>query len=870
MNYWIFQSRPDRFDLREKIKPGTVGFWEANQHRADMAPDDFVYFWMSGAPDTRGIYGWGKLTSTFYFNPEWDKNAVNVQYGKVVNPPLLIDKIKSILELQKLSIIRMPSSTNFRITLEEAEAIAKLISPDQRPNLRLSLSSTVSNAINTYGPNDEISTATLAEVILSQSNHRTEYASGRLSDRHLEDTPEKFTTPEWLDKLQSLFDPNSVPSASDPDVKLLLDGRLMIIGLGLLDKELYQQLKPFGAYKQVIDELRPELEHILSAKGRALFDERIGIGFFNTVHNWSDDPLFDPEDDKLGREAFARFLKERIEFISSDSEESAAEQGAYAMHVHGPWGAGKSTLLNFLICNLAPYHRQDEKNDEKRVRCFFLRLWYRASQLLLGKPQRVSKVAADDDQWLIVEFNAWRNQHIEPPWWSLMESVFQVAKDKLSCWNLIKEYWWRLTTGRVVYIVSAVVMFWLVAWALSWVNQDISGSRSDIDFLKSVADIAEYISAVLALIATVWGGILAINRSFLLGSANAAKTYKERIHDPMNEVKSRFNDLIISLQPKKVIIIIDDLDRCQSRYVVELLEGIQTLFREAPVVYVVAADRRWLNACYMREYEMIESQIRDPGQPLGIYFLEKAFRFSTPMPSVSKDLKQQYWQHLLQLSLENDENEVINPNKRRQEIQQLVSQAESEDEFQYMLQSSQTSSFIEQQIAREEIAVRLATPKVTKRLEHELRPYAGLLKPNPRAMKRFVNAYSANKALVTLSRIEIDRHQLVLWTIINERWPVLAYFLEDYPFMVNHIPLNQSAAVLNDGPKQVVEASRLVQQDEDLNTLFDADEVASVVRPEARLKAIFNQVDITSLIRVGPLGVDLHEQTIKRCAEMHA
>src|SRR3712207_7942290 len=41
---------------------------------------------------------------------------------------------------------------------------------------------------------------------------------------------------------------------------------------------------------------------------------------------------------------------------------------------------------------------------------------------------------------------------------------------------------------------------------------------------------------------------------------------------------------------------VDDLDRCQSSYVIRLLEGIQTLFSDPRVMYVISADRRWLRS----------------------------------------------------------------------------------------------------------------------------------------------------------------------------------------------------------------------------------------------------------------------------------
>ena len=69
----------------------------------------------------------------------------------------------------------------------------------------------------------------------------------------------------------------------------------------------------------------------------------------------------------------------------------------------------------------------------------------------------------------------------------------------------------------------------------------------------------------------------------------------------MQAAKAHFADLIDWLH-YPVAIFIDDLDRCKGSTVVELLEGVQTLFRDAPVVYLVAADRDWLSDSYAAEY----------------------------------------------------------------------------------------------------------------------------------------------------------------------------------------------------------------------------------------------------------------------------
>lgn len=101
-----------------------------------------------------------------------------------------------------------------------------------------------------------------------------------------------------------------------------------------------------------------------------------------------------------------------------------------------------------------------------------------------------------------------------------------------------------------------------------------------------------------------------------------------------------------------------------------------------------------------------------------------------------------------------------------------------------LVESSRGVSFAEQRSIREKATVRLAAPEIIERLEHTLKPYAELLEPNPRAMKLLVNAYSANRVLAILSEVEIERHQLVLWTILSSRWPHLASYLEKNPDML--------------------------------------------------------------------------------------
>lgn len=74
----------------------------------------------------------------------------------------------------------------------------------------------------------------------------------------------------------------------------------------------------------------------------------------------------------------------------------------------------------------------------------------------------------------------------------------------------------------------------------------------------------------------------------------------------------------------------------------------------------------------------------------------------------------------------------------------------------------------------------LADKKVLVETEHFLKPYSTFMDLNPRNMKRLLNSYTVNRASSLIAHIDIDLHELVLWTILTLRWPVLAEYLSEH------------------------------------------------------------------------------------------
>src|SRR5438093_5217633 len=158
--------------------------------------------------------------------------------------------------------------------------------------IQFGLSPSVTNALNHVGTDKAITAATFARALF---NLHGEYAGGIAASLSLVETTSTRKATEWLDETQTLFDPSRIQSFSKSNEPPTLHGRLLVIGLSLLEPRLREQLESIGAFDQLVKELREPLREILSKRGRTLFDspgqaER-APDLLDSVPNWPDDPL---------------------------------------------------------------------------------------------------------------------------------------------------------------------------------------------------------------------------------------------------------------------------------------------------------------------------------------------------------------------------------------------------------------------------------------------------------------------------------------------------------------------------------------------------------------------------------------------------
>jgi hypothetical protein len=374
-----------------------------------------------------------------------------------------------------------------------------------------------------------------------------------------------------------------------------------------------------------------------------------------------------------------------------------------------------------------------------------------------------------------------------------------------------------------VHIPLTILIVLLAATLLLWL--DVFGIFKNLfpESSKETGKAIKLLGTLAALVGSFWAFFVSISRSLLSGSASAAQSFLKFTSDPMSRLGKYFSRLIKKIK-KPVAISIDDLDRCKPEYVVNLLEGIQTLFRNNRIIYIVAADRKWISTCFEKIYEEFADTVKTPGQRLGYLFVEKAFQLSTRVPALSQEDKGKYLDYLLAVKKEaEEEKETLH----RANARELIKNEYSEDAILSKISEAEKGGNIPAHILREAAVEQLSNRRVQKLTEHSLQPFAKYLAPNPRAMKRLLNFYSVLREVTVLEGVNVERSPLVRWLILTMRWPMLGEYLEEYPEHINYFP--------KPGDKQEkLEIPKNFLFDDELQKLYSDKEVLLVVHGEEK------------------------------------
>ncbi|MEL6794283.1 MAG: P-loop NTPase fold protein, partial [Pseudomonadota bacterium] len=432
----------------------------------------------------------------------------------------------------------------------------------------------------------------------------------------------------------------------------------------------------------------------------------------------------------LHRRSVANALGQIIDRVWAE-DVSGDDDKSFVIHLHGPWGSGKSSILNFLREKLqsgdvAPPAGTDDHLDP-----------------------------APRPPWLVVDYNAWRAQGRGPAWWSMMEAVYEATQTDLakSDWRAARGIWlrhwfWRLRSGWAPALVTAAIT--LLAVGLVFFFDPASFG----DELKVIVPLTGLLASLFA---------LQSGASFI--NTEKARQFVKLSRDPIRPLSRRYEALVEETR-RPVAVFVDDLDRCEAEFVVEVLQSVQTLYRNARVAYVVAGDRDWICRSFQMGYADFGETVAATGRTLGHNFLEKIFQLSVEVPPITNAQRDRFWSLLLDAG-EPDRRDVA---EIRARVRERFDSVKTEADVETVIGEFQTSQ-LEAAIAGDEGADVMFSDKIRKEQEHFLSAYAKHLEPNPRSMKRLLNAYGFRRGFDLQSTRRTSADDLAPARFLSEERP---------------------------------------------------------------------------------------------------
>ncbi len=284
----------------------------------------------------------------------------------------------------------------------------------------------------------------------------------------------------------------------------------------------------------------------------------------------------------------------------------------------GKWGVGKSSIINMLIeevdgkSEYVIHEINAWKHEEESLKKAFLKsLW--------------KKLNEDYDISLFQEF-----KH------TLKQFVFEVHESKEP--KGIKKtivsflpYVFSLSTVWLFVSLTFLLIFIILDFSFSLISHDIFGLEKSISFFKSNIWIPFAISPFVIILMKFLENTMNNNKKSInvLKPIETSDEYEELFQDQIRKYKKTNPDF------KKLLIIVDDLDRLSPKKMVHALDAIKAFVDVEECIFLVGCDEDILVQAI--EKQKINNKFDDID---GELFLDKLFQFRVSLPPIiESDMK---------------------------------------------------------------------------------------------------------------------------------------------------------------------------------------------------------------------------------------
>ena len=284
--------------------------------------------------------------------------------------------------------------------------------------------------------------------------------------------------------------------------------------------------------------------------------------------NWSDNAITKADEDRFGFRVYARVLVDR----------ATETETPLTIGVFGRWGSGKTSLMHLMINEW----KKRQSPELPTLEYIWINVWQLSNQ---------------EQLWNAFLQSLLSQVHNKLKWYQRLKFDWSLFRDRVSWWQLVR----NLVTSsyRVVIVITPYLL------SLLWPDQSVTDS----------ADLLAY-----TLDPITGGGISIILGAWLL-LRPAIETAKEKVSLDLGTIlkKASYEAQISALQTLqaqfermvrawvgengRLLIFIDDLDRCTHDKIPEILEAIKLFTTTDRCIYIIGLDHGIVRQSIKEKYK---------------------------------------------------------------------------------------------------------------------------------------------------------------------------------------------------------------------------------------------------------------------------
>jgi len=388
--------------------------------------------------------------------------------------------------------------------------------------------------------------------------------------------------------------------------------------------------------------------------------------------------------------------------------------------VFGDWGSGKSSILQIVRKELSGQNEDDLKDDT-----------------------------------LVLYFNGWVFEGYDDAKAALLESIIEKFDKHKTIGNKVKD-----KTTKLLKSVKWMRMLGLgfKKVVLPTASAYFTGGLSLIPFLAQ--EFSKYDSNELA------GKLTGENVGDFLKDIVKDKDDDETTL--VREFRDDFKEMIDKSEIKKLVVIIDDLDRCTPDRIIENLEAIKLFLNVEKTAFVIGADPRIVRHAIEFRYKTLGKADEDSNSRIVDDYLEKLIQIPYNLPKLS-DSEVETYISLLICKRELSEEVFIT-------IFEAFQNFRIKDRYSvYGLAAIKGTINDEAQkiLSKSLISIPALVPVITQTLNG-----------NPRQVKRFLNTLTLRQRLATVAKLS-DFNDAILTKLMILEYSELPLFKQLYDWQVS-------------------------------------------------------------------------------------